>query len=335
MTIYELSKKLGYSASTISKVINGYKGVSESTRNAILAGIKAYDFVPNINAQSLMSKRSYMIGTLIMDGPNDILSPHLSEILNAFKSECASCGYDITFLSNRMGKKEVTYREHCIARNLDGLLLAVGMENLPADKTAQFEELLTLDMPKVSVEGFHDGVSTIISDNPAGAFSALEYLYQLGHRSIGIVTVAGENEVSMQRLAGYQRFLETYGIENNPSLIFPAKAYSYEAGLAIADAVVAHPELTALFCIYDEISLGLIAGLHQRGIEVPKDLSLVSFDDIAVAKYSSLTTVRQNRERIGTLAAKKLIALIEDETQKVEHTLVETQLVIRNSCRIC
>lgn len=334
MTIYELSEKIGYSVSTISKAINGYKGVNEDTRAAILAAVKQYDFIPSINAQSLLSKRSYVIGTLILDGPNDILSPHLSEILNAFKSECANHGYDITFLSNRIGKKEVTYREHCIARNLDGLLLAVGMENLPPERTKQFEDLLQLSMPKVSVEGFHKGVPTVISNNSAGAQSALDYLYELGHRNIGIITVAGENEVSIQRLNGYRQFLKKHTLPECPERIFPARSYSYEAGEEIADAVSSHPELTAVFCIYDEISLGLIAGLRRRGIEIPRDLSLVSFDDIAVAQFSALTTVHQNRERIGMLAAKKLISLIEHQNAAPhENTLVDTALIVRKSCR--
>lgn len=334
MTIYELSEKIGYSASTISKAINGYKGVNAATREAILAAVKQYDFVPSINAQSLLSKRSYMIGTLILDGPNDILSPHLSEILNAFKSECANCGYDITFLSNRIGKKEVTYREHCIARNLDGLLLAVGMENLPPERIKQFDDLLQLNMPKVSVEGFHEGVPTVISNNPAGAQIALDYLYKLGHRNIGIITVAGENEVSMQRLDGYRQFLKKHALPEYPELIFPARSYSYEAGEEIADAVSSRPELTAVFCVYDEISLGLIAGLRRKGIEVPRDLSLVSFDDIAIAQHSALTTVRQNREQIGMLAAKKLIALIEKQDMDPhKNTLVDTTLIVRKSCR--
>ena len=334
MTIHELSKKIGYSASTISKVMNGYRGVSTATREAVLAAVKQYDFVPNINAQSLMSKRSYMIGTLILDGPNDILSPHLSEILNAFKTECTMHGYDITFLGNRMGKTEVTYREHCIARNLDGLLLAVGMENLPSERTEQFEELLRLDMPKVSVEGLHKDICTVISDNLSGSEYAIDYLYGLGHRKIGIVTVSGKNEASEQRLRGYRRCLKKHGIPEHPELIFPAAMYSYEAGKEIAEAVARHPEMTAVFCIYDEISIGLIAGLQERGIEVPRDLSLVSFDDITAAQYSGLTTVRQNREKIGTIAARKLIAQIEDGTDTPKNnTFVDTKLVIRSSCR--
>ena len=334
MTIYELSEKIGYSVSTISKAINGYKGVNEGTRETILAAVKQYNFIPSINAQSLLSKRSYLIGTLILDGPNDILSPHLSEILNAFKSECANHGYDITFLSNRIGKKEVTYREHCIARNLDGLLLAVGMENLPPERTEQFEELLQLSMPKVSVEGFHRGVPTVVSNNPAGAQSALDYLYELGHRNIGIITVTGENEASIQRLNGYRQFLKNHALPERSELIFPARSYSYEAGEEIADAVSSHPELTAVFCIYDEISLGLIAGLRRRGIEIPRDLSLVSFDDITVAQYSALPPVRQTRTQIGMLAAEKLIAMIEKQDVAIpENTLVDTTLIVRKSCR--
>ena len=83
-----------------------------------------------------------------------------------------------------------------------------------------------------------------------------------------------------------------------------------------------HPELTAVFCIYDEISLGLIAGLRRRGIEIPRDLSLVSFDDITVAQYSALTTVRQNRKQIGMLAAEKLIAMDYDNLAVKETTIV-------------
>lgn len=331
-TIYELAKLVGYAPSTVSKVLNGYPSVSEQTREKILKAAKEHNFVPNMNARALISKRSYMIGALVLDGPNDILSPHLAEILSAFKFRCASQGYDITFLSNRVGKNHVTYKEHCLLRNLDGILLAIGLDSLNEGHIEQVQELLTLDLPKVSVEEFHENVSTVVSDNIGGAVQGLDYLYSLGHRNIGIVTVAGPNTSSEHRLEGYRRFLCEKGLPFDEKNVFPAREYSFQAGAEIAEKVAENRSLTALLCVYDEITLGLIQGLRQQGICVPDDLSIVSFDDIMIAKYDGLTTVRQNREKIGTLAAEKLIGLIEG-SDTVENKLIDTELIVRSTCR--
>jgi LacI family transcriptional regulator len=333
-TIYDIAKEAGYSTATVSKVLNGYKGVSSAARKKILQVVKENNFVPNANAKTLLSGKSYLLGITTLASPNDLLSPFLSEVISSFKFESEKKGYDIIFLSNKIGKNKVTYVEHCLTRNLDGILLAVAEGDYPSELAKRFMELVEYDIPKVSVQGIYPNVDFVLSDNTNAAIAGLEYLYSLGHREIGLVNVTGISLASVQRTEGYREFLELHGLPFREEYVFSAESYTGNAGLKIAGAVAEQKNLTAIFCIFDEVTAGLMQGLRKLGISIPNDISVLSFDDLPLAKYMGLTTMRQYRKEIGALAAKKLIEIIESgEESKRGNILMDTKLVIRSTCK--
>lgn len=334
-TIYDIAKEVGLSPSTVSKRLNNYKGVSESAKTKIDEAILKLKYVPNLSARMMLTKKSYMIGVLFKESLDvGFLHPHFSEILESFRNELEFNGYDTVFLSNRVGNDTVTYLEHCKYRGLDGIMLSVSSED--DFYKEQILELSKSELPKVSIEDIYDSVCSILSENIKGTKEALEYLYFLGHRNIVFVRVGGNSVASKEREIGYKEFLKENNLEYNDQNIINVSSYSYKAGFEVIDILLKRGIKnmpTAIFCVCDDIALGLIDSLSNYNILVPDDVSVIGFDDVQIAKLGKLTTVRQNRKMIGITAAKKLISVIKMEDMDMTNITITTELIIRDTCK--
>lgn len=335
VTIYDIAKETGLSPSTVSKRLNNYKGVSESSKIKIDEAILKLKYVPNLSARMITTKKSYMIGVLFKESSDiGLLHPHFSEILECFRHELESKGYDTVFLSNRVGNDTFTYLEHCKYRGLDGVMLAVS-----ADENFLREQILELsksELPKVSIEDIYDSVTSVLSENINGTKEALEYLYFLGHRNIVFVRVLGNSVASKEREIGYREFLEENNLEFIEENIINVSSYSYQAGFEVIDVLLKKGIKnipTAICCVYDEICLGIIDSFKNYNILVPDDISIIGFDDVPLAKFREITTITQNRKEIGIAAAKKLINIIENQNIDTDNILIPTKLTIRNTCK--
>ena len=333
ITIYDISRETGFSIATVSKVINGYKGVNIKTRETIQKKIEELGYVPNSTARTLTTKRSWLIAVVLaVEGLwNGIVHPHYSQIIQSFQKEIGSFGYDIIFLNPFMGERKLSGLEHCKYRNVDGILLAVNSKF-----TDEVQDIIEGNIPMVSVETVYNGIPTVISDNVMSATQAMEHLYFLGHRKIAhlagpLVSIAGR-----ERCEGYKMFLESNGIDFQSKYLVEATDYSPQSG-AEAFQVLLHQcwdDLpTAIYLAYDNYAASVIEVLRNQGFRVPKDISIVGNDDLPQASYMTpgLTTVRQNREELGIKAAKLLQE--QKEQQKVSSIIakVPTKLIVRQT----
>jgi DNA-binding LacI/PurR family transcriptional regulator len=335
ITIYNIAKATGYSPSTISKVLNNYAGVSEKTRRVILDYVEKVGYVPNLSARTLITKKSWMVGVLFQEHTGTgMLHPHFSAILSAFKERMEHSGYDVLFLNQKIGNDKITYLEHCQYRGLDGVMLAVGP--ITNDELIQqVNELVRSPIPKVSVESIYPGVCTVISDNYGGAWSALEYLYFLGFRQIGFVRVETESVANIQRYQAYQDFLKAKNIPFQEKFVWCVPNFDRYSGMQAAKQMIENgiqnlPK--AIFCVYDQIAIGMIHIFTSWGIRVPEDVSIVGFDDLDESKFYNLTTVQQNRKLIGVTAAEKLIRMMQDDDKDTNDIIIKTKLIVRESC---
>lgn len=332
ITIYDIAKRSGYSITTVSKALNGYSDISEKTRRKIQKLAEEMGYRPNSAARSLSMKRSWMIGVFFQDHVNSgLLHPFFIEVIESFKKEVGKKGYDLLFFANQLGEKEISYVDHSQHRNVDGVIILGLSRNDPF-----LSELVQSEIPCVSVDLDLVGkqVGYITSDNIEGAFQAMEYLYSLGHRKIAHISGILETLAGQQRYIGYQRAIEKLGLVYRSDYIVDVN-YTVEGGEeAMKKLLSLHEPPTAVFAAGDLMAIGAIKAAKEAGLHIPEDLSVVGFDNISFSQYISppLTTVHQQKDLLGKMAAEALLNLIEEKDTIPSILTIKTQLMIRESC---
>ncbi|MEF2967622.1 LacI family DNA-binding transcriptional regulator [Paenibacillus sp. M1] len=331
ITIYDIAKKTGFSPTTVSKVFNDYSDVSAKTRRKILEAAEQLGYLPNAHARTLTTKRSWTIGVLYVEPSGaGILHPYFAGVIEGFKQVATARGYDLMFISKDIGGKKRSYLEHCKIRGVDGIVVI-----LPDYADPYFLELLDSSIPCVLLDQESELKSTVCSDNLEGSLRAVEYLYRLGHRKIAHIG-GGDTFSGNRRLQGYMQAMEKLGLPVNPEHVIQGSFdYTVESGRAAMEQLLRAGERpTAVFAAGDNLALGAMMALKERGMKVPGDMSVVGFDDIEMAKYltPSLTTVRQDTYALGNRAADMLIYTIEGG-EGIRTDILPVELVIRESCR--
>lgn len=334
-TIYDIAKETGYSPATVSKVLNNYKGTSKRANKIINEAVEKMNYIPNGSARGLIIKKTYLVGVILNeDSDEGLVHFHFSEIMNSFKTYMEEEGFDILFVNNKIGSKQVTFYEHCKYRSLDGVLIASGVTGKVQQE--QIESIVYSDIPCVSVENSYENTITIVCDNEDGTRKALDYFAFLGHSKIGMVNINECSEPCKERFLTYEKFMSEKEFEIKDGFVVNVNRFTYGAGVEAAEQYIRQgiDKLpTAIFCICDEVAFGLIDTLKKASINVPEDVSVIGFDDIRTAKYNNLTTIRQNRKNIGEIAGEKLINCIENANVNKEYIKTETELIVRGTCK--
>ena len=332
-TIYDIARKVGCASSTVSKALNNSKEVSDKRKAEILAVAKELGYVPNSSARRLATKNSWSIGILFSEDLNIGLEHHFfSGILQAFKTYVEDLGYEVTFVSKKVGTQELTYLEWCKYKDIDGILIVtvdVNDENL--------NELRQSGIPIVSVDSGLINVPTVISDNFQGTRMVLEYLMSKGAKRIAHIAGPLRSFSALERLEAFKEVLGRYNMDS--SQVVEAYNYDFNSGKkALHELLKLNNTLPdAIYAASDDIALGVILALRDLGYKVPDDVSVVGFDNIELTRYTSpsLTTVAQDKVRIGREAAKHLIAQINKEMDTDQATIkrVPVELIIRESTK--
>lgn len=332
VTIKDISKACGVSPATVSKALNGYDDISEETIRLVKQTANELNYTPNAAARLLKTSISHNIGVLFVDDTmSGLTHEYFSYILNSVKEEAESNGYDITFISQTLGKRKMSFLQHCLYRNCDGVVIAsVNFDN-PA-----VHELVNSDVPVVTIDYAYDNISSVMSDNIEGAYRLASYLLDKGHTRIAFIH--GEiTSVTSKRLVGFNRAVREHGVSIPPEYLVEARYHDTEsvrkATAALMDLDV--PPTAIMFP--DDISfLGGQAELQRRGLRIPEDISVCGYDGINLASLlqPALTTWHQDADRIGKESVRKLIESIEHRsTCAAEQIMVSGQLVSGSSVR--
>jgi LacI family transcriptional regulator len=332
--IKKIAKLAGVSVSTVSKALNGYEDIKAETRNRILQIAKEMDYVPNVMARGLITKTTNTIGVFFGDQINSGFdSPFLSDFFRAIKDTVGEAGYDLLIFSNQK-RDTSSYKTICTEKGVDGVILILTGKKRTDEKIHELHE----NFPTVYIDSLPNEklrVNFVESDNEGGAFQAVEHLIELGHRRI--LKIAGDRIArgSFSRIEGYKKALEKHGIAVDNSLIRYGLYSRDEAYKLTIQFFTDKTDVTAVFASSDLMAYGVIDALHDLGYRVPEDISVVGFDDIDSAKYHkpALTTVHQQRLKMGETAAKILLELIRDKDNDgiTRHICIPTQLIIRES----
>lgn len=332
-TIYDIAKKVGCASSTVSKALNDSKEISEKRKAEILAAAKELGYVPNSSARRLTTRKSWSIGIIFSEDLHIGLEHHFfSGVIQNFKKYVESMGYEINFYSKKIGDQNMTYLEWFKYRALDGILIVtvdVEDENLEALRQSK--------IPVVTVDSGLINVPTVISDNYQGTRMALEYLMSRGAKSIAHIAGPLRSFAAAERLEAYQSVLQAQGMKETPYV--EADNYDFRSGKTALYKLLQRTEgiPDAIYAGNDDIALGAVLALKELGHRVPEDVSVIGFDNIELTRFTSptLTTVKQDKERIGMEAAKLLIEQIDQKTQVLEEAIhrIPVELIIRESTK--
>jgi LacI family repressor for deo operon, udp, cdd, tsx, nupC, and nupG len=330
-TIQDVARSAKVSTATVSRALSNPDRVSEGTRARVSEAIRATGYTLNQAARSLRQRSSR---TILVALP-DIRNTFFSSILDAVEREATNRGYGMLvanlFLANRPAQR---LQDYMLSNRADGLLLLDGSLDL-----AMLQSLvapphsvpLVVACEEIPNSGFH----MVLTDNLQAAERATRHLIDLGHKRIGHLLGPDQNVVARDRLAGFTRAISQAGLPLRQSWLLRGN-FQLESGFAAASQFMSLEERpTAVFAANDESAIGFLSGLRQYGVECPRDISVVGFDDLAVAAHYAppLTTMRQPRELLGRMAAEALIDLLEDvEQQRGRLRIVlNSDLIVRES----
>ncbi len=329
-TIVDVARKASVSKSTVSRVLNGLP-VKEETRIMVVSAIKELDYRPNAQARGLTSGKTHVVGIVTPE----MNSPFYSPILDGCHRALWASGFSMMVCStyNRQGN-EWELSRMLWEKRVDGILILTprSIKDKPMQKLLRDAAEKGFPIVVADGESDHPNVSCVCVDNEEGGYIATKHLLELGHRSIGIVLGIPDTFETMHRLQGYRRALQEWGVPFTADLVFDAGEYSYEAGKAIAPDVLRR-DCSALFVTSDDIAVGLMDVFHAEGIQIPRDKSVIGYDDLlhALIVTPKLTTIRQPLVELGQIAARKLAKVITKEERNATRITLKTDLVVRQS----
>jgi len=326
VTLKSVAAHVGLSAGTVSAVLNdapSARHIPKATRERIIAAARKLDYRPNFFARSLRKRRTFTLGVIAYEIGDGYSSSIIAGIENFAREK------DYFFVTG------VHRHDREMFERYSRLLLQRGAEGII---TVDFNLAHSLPVPAVSIPGHIDneGVTNIVLDHRHAAELALKHLVELGHKKIAILRGHPESADSQYRWNAVREVAQDMGLPIDPELVIqidstdstPSLGYPYGKRL-----IESKRPFTALFAYNDISAIGAIRAFQEAGLQVPRDVSVVGFDDIpgAAFHYPSLTTVRQPLRRMGEIAAEMLIGRIEGEKEYRREIAVQPEIVLRES----
>jgi LacI family transcriptional regulator len=329
ITIVDVADEAGVSYATVSRVINNKDHVSPEKRERVLRAMAKLGYVANMQARSLAGGSSHVVGLLA----NYLSSEYVVEIIRGIDAALQANQYDLLLYSTHTEKtKESVYVTKLTRHLADGLLLI-----LPQHTRTYLDALRQRHFPHVLVDYLSDGeeAPSVATTNFRGAYDAVVYLLQLGHRRVGFITGALETGCAQERLAGYKAALKDHEEPEDPQLVAIGNFLQPQGYQCAHQLLGLSDPPTAIFASNDSMAFGTMEAARERGLRLPDDLSIIGFDDIPQARqvHPQLTTVCQPLEEMGQRAALLLLHYIAHPMEEIERIKLPTELILRESCQ--
>jgi DNA-binding LacI/PurR family transcriptional regulator len=320
----DVARLAGVSQQTVSRVLNDSPHVREDTRARVLDAVRKLEYRPNRLARALVTGRTRTLGVVSFE--TTLHGP--ASTLLGIERAAHHAGYVVSIAS--LGSLDSASVRSAIERlseqSVDGILVIA-----PQESAAQALRHLRSDVPVVATEaGAYDGVPLVAVDQVAGARIATEHLLEHGHRTVWHVSGPLDWYEARDRIDGWRATLERAGAARPGVLAGDWSARSgYELGLQLAR----EPDVTAVFAANDQMALGVVRALHELGLRIPQDISVVGFDDIPEAAFFTppLTTVRQNFNEVGRRALLTLLAQLDSGERSGTRETIAPELIVRAS----
>ncbi|AXX00393.2 DNA-binding transcriptional regulator CytR [Cronobacter sakazakii] len=328
-TMKDVAVRARVSTATVSRALMNPEKVSQATRNRVEQAAIDVGYLPGSLNRNLKRNESRTILVIVPD----ICDPFFSEIIRGIEVTAADQGY-LVLIGDcaHQNQQEKTFIDLIITKQIDGMLLLGS--RLPFDASKEEQRNLP---PMVMANEFAPELElpTVHIDNLTAAFNAVNYLHELGHQRIACIAGPEEMPLCHYRLQGYVQALRRSGMTVDPHYIARGD-FTYEAGANALEQLLSLPQPpTAIFCHSDVMALGALSMAKRRGFRVPDDLSIIGFDNIALAEFCDppLTTVAQPRFDIGREAMLLLLSQLNGHTVSSGSRLLDCELVLRGTTR--
>ncbi len=335
VTLKQVALQAGVSITTVSRILNGKEvgiPIREDTRQRVLAVASQLGYRPNLMARSLRGSPSSLVGVIV----RDISDPFISLILKGMNQASLERNYRL-FLGHvgQQPNQSIDYGSMFEQAHADGIMIIGDMQG----DEAAVDYLLSKHQYVLGVTDRSERRSFpgVYSDSGLGAELAMQHLWELGHRRIVCVSDAAIHD-GRWRAEGYERFMREHG-DRKFSRIYWAPR-SFAGGHQVGKQIFAQRERpSAIFACTDTIAIGLIEAAYQAHLNIPDDVSIIGFDDIEIAAYTTppLTTISQAGFEMGYSTTNLLITLIEQgaDPTDVQDVLLTPTLIARQSTKVC
>ncbi|MBP8000009.1 MAG: LacI family DNA-binding transcriptional regulator [Chloroflexi bacterium] len=330
-TIRDVAKHAGVGVGTVSRVLNENPDVSDATRQKVLAAIAELNFSPSLVARRLSLRKTSTIGIIAPF----FTRPAFVERLRGVEKVIAQSNYDLVLFNvETPERRDTLFRDVPRPDRVDGLLII----SLSPDDAAA-ERFRNAKVPTILIDAYHPDLNCVIIDNIAGGQKAVEHLISLGHQRIAFISDAMDNPYNPFRFShihdryqGYRQALTQANIPFRPQY-HKQGVHSRRTARQLAYELLTQPDPpTAIFAYSDTQAFGSLEAAQDLGLSIPRDLSIIGFDDIELAEYLNLTTIRQNLVASGEIGANQLLQILTDTsptlTQKIT---LPIELILRQT----
>lgn len=331
VTIYQVAERAGVAISTVSRVLNNSRDVSEPTRARVLRAIDELQFRPDRTAKTLAQKQTRSLAVAIPT----FTMPFHNELLKGIRYRLRDQDIDLLLCDLGSRSPSLTLLNFLKRGAVDGLLL-VGV----ALDERITRELEALRAPVVLIGWRHDPFDAFYWDDVAGARAAVLHLHEQGHTRIGMITAHMKSDIQEMRVRGYREALEAVDLPFDPDLVRSGRTekhagFSEEAGYEAMQLLLqAEPAVTAVFASSDVQAIGAWKAIRDAGKSVPEDVALVGYDDIKTSEYIGLSSVDQNMHEVGEQATDLLLKRMQgDEHVEQVSRLIVPHFIARESSR--
>jgi DNA-binding LacI/PurR family transcriptional regulator len=326
-TIRDVAQRAGVGVGTVSRVLNDNPSVSDATRRKVLSAIEELDYTPNSIARRLSLGKTLTIAVVVPF----FTRPSFVERLRGVEYALADSEYDlILFNVETTAKRDAYFRSIPRRERVDGLLIVTLA---PGD--ADVDRFLRANVPTVLIDAHHPRLSQVVIDDVGGGRIATQHLIELGHYKIAFVGDQFDNPFhfvsSRDRYQGYRRALDEAGIPFRPEYHCQGEHGREQAQEMACDLLALPDPPTAIFAASDIQAIGVLEAAQDAGLRVPEDLSVIGYDDIEIAEYMHLTTIRQPLFALGVEGVELLLDSIATPAPSPRRILLPVELVVRGT----
>ncbi len=321
-TIVDVAHRAGLSKSVVSRVMRGERSVSEASRSSVLSAAEKLGYRANAVARSLVQRRTYNVGVMV----SDLHNIFFAEVLDGLYAAAAELGYRALITTgNRDPVAEGRAVDQLLELRADGLVIAgarLGAKAVAAAARAVPLAVVGSDLRLPNVD-------VVVDDDLRGAELAVEHLAGLGHKDIALID-GGQGAGAAERRAGYQAAMARAGLGQH--IVIEPGDFTEGGGYEAARRLLSRGlRPTAIFASNDQSAVGALDAINEYGLDVPGDVSLMGYDNTALAalRHISLTTIHQPRNQIGEMAMRAVIRRIEKPSSPARHHVLAPELVVR------
>lgn len=331
-TLKDIAKQANVSISAVSLVLNDKPcRISHEKKELIKQIAKENNYIPNINARSLITKETKTFGLIIPDIGNIFFS----RLTKSIESYCRQTGYTIIIVnSNDEYEQDLYLIDLLLARGIDGLFITFSTSAFEHEKELR-ARLGELTIPYVFIDRFFNdfNCNKVHFDDTKGAYLATKYLIEQGHKRISCIVHSVTSPNLSFRFDGYKKAMNEYGLEIKENYIIRGD-YHIKSGYDAGDIIMRN-NTTAVFVANDMMTLGLLKHLKEAKINVPEDLSIVSYDNTLndFILDLQLTSIEQNVSNLGKKACEVMLNIIQNKQSKLANICLEPKLIINNSVK--